>query len=193
MKVSSAILSLLSGISVLAVSAMSGNTFLVSVTAAVVLVSAVYLVESRRYVLPMVPPVACAAGCLVLLPLTDWSVWNADYLGGASVWGHIEGTMIWTVLFPLSYMVMSLVSSICDGRYNRFLAYGFSALLSIGIETGVWVIISVVSVPDLDILYTSVQQGAFLFANCILSLVTACIAAHVLNGTGMAVERREVE
>jgi len=194
MRVSTAVASLFAGLIVLGLSACSGNVFTGVVALMVATVSFVYVVASRRFDLPAVPPLVCAFGCLAALaPLTDWSVWNAGYLGGAGVWNHVEGAGIWLTVFPMSYMVMALVSKYADGRYNRFLAYGFSALLSIGSLVLVWVAVSVFCFPDLDTKYTFTQESAFLFTDCILSFATACIAVRHLNGSGMAVERREGE
>ncbi len=62
--------------------------------------------------------------------------------------------------------------------------------LSIGICTLSWVFVSLFCRADLDVVYFSSQEMAYLFVNLVLSLVAFFVIAKALKGKGKFVERR---
>ena len=156
--------------------------------------SLVLLLVSDKWKVSAVPLLIAAvtvlAGTVLLLYVLNWSEGSGM---SQTLSSHIEGVVVWTMTFPVAYMILSIYVLVSDAALNRVLAGGFTAFFSIGLLTLVWVFLAIFCFGDLDTKYLFSMETAYIFVNMVLSLVAAVVVSVALKGKSWRLKRIPAE
>lgn len=185
--------SLVASVVILVFSILDGDAVTGCLSGALLIVSMILILESRRFVVPDIMPFVAAAACVLgsylLMEVLNWTPGCGIE---ENLYSHIEGLVAWGMTFPLAYLALAAVVNLTGAVFNRVTVAGFTAFFSVGLMTLTWVFISVFCYSDLDVRYVSSQEMSYLFVNLVASAVAAVVITKALKGKHYSMSRKGV-
>lgn len=80
--------------------------------------------------------VLLTAGTLLMLYAMDW---NGGSVMSRKTFDHLEGAVYWAVIYPTSFLALTLIALLCNARFNRILIAAFTLFVSMGLCVLQWV------------------------------------------------------
>ena len=153
-------------------------------------VSLVLIAESRRWRVPTVVPIICAASCVFMTLVCLYVLnWTEDTEMSQSLHSHIEGAVIWTTTFTSAFLIVDAVVIAADAFLNRIVGGFFTIFVSVGTMTLVWVFLAVFFNDEIDVRYHFSMEIAYIFVNGMLSLFAGIGMAKYLKGKHWSLRR----
>lgn len=178
----------------MAMAVSEGDALIAAVMAFPLFTSVALIIEGRRWKVPFIVPVICAAACILATVTCLYALnWTESTDMSQSLHSHIEGVILWTVTFTNGYLILNAYANAADAVLNRILTGALTIFFSIGSMVLVWVFLAVFFNDDIDTKYFFSMEIAYLFVNGILSAVAGILITVKLKGRHWRVCRVPLE